>query len=115
MIRSSAPIASAMFPADDSDAMPSPRHVEYASIEWLTCGLQAVSSESAIAAESDTERVGVVGAVASVSLGIFRIAGWSSCCASLRGAIETSAMSASPKIGNDELRRNKVGSITTGV
>jgi D-arabinose 1-dehydrogenase-like Zn-dependent alcohol dehydrogenase len=59
-----------MFPADERAAIPSPRQVEYASIEWLTCGLQTPSSESAIAAESETERVGVVGAVASVSAGI---------------------------------------------
>jgi hypothetical protein len=69
-MRSSVPIARAMFPADESAAIPSPRQVAYASVEWLRCGLQALSSESAIAAESEAERVGVVGAVASVSAGM---------------------------------------------
>jgi hypothetical protein len=75
-----------MFPADESAAIPSPRQVEYASIEWLTCGLQTLSSESAIAAESETERVGVVGAVTSVSAGISLMPAWPSCCAKLRDA-----------------------------
>jgi hypothetical protein len=59
-----------MFPADESAAIPSPRQVAYALIEWLLCGLQALSSESAITAESEAERVGAVGAVASVSAGM---------------------------------------------
>ena len=75
------PIASAMFPAEDSAAMPSPRHDEYMSIECDMWGLQTFSSESAIAAESVTARPEVVGAVASVSFDIPGMA-WSGCCAS---------------------------------
>ena len=63
-----------MFPAEDSAAMPSPRHDEYMSIECDMWGLQTFSSESAIEAESVTARPGVVGAVVSVSLDIPGIA-----------------------------------------
>ena len=59
-----------MFPADDSAAIPSPRQVAYASIEWLMCGLQALSSESAVAAESDTERVGVIQRVRKMAVAV---------------------------------------------
>jgi hypothetical protein len=40
------------------------------STEWDLCGLQIFNKESAIEAESVTERVGMVGALASVSLDI---------------------------------------------
>ena len=43
-------------------------HVEYTSIEWDSCGRQIFNRESAIDAESVVERVGVVGALESVSL-----------------------------------------------
>ena len=59
-----------MFPADDSAAMPSPRHDEYMSIECDMWGLQTFNSESATDAESVTARPGIVGAVASVSFDI---------------------------------------------
>jgi hypothetical protein len=67
-------MASAIFPAEESDAIPSPMHVEYASIEWETWGWHNLNRESATSAESRAKRVGVVGAVASVSLGIALIA-----------------------------------------
>ena len=113
MMRSSVPIASAMFPADESDAIPSPRQVEYASIEWLTCGLQTVRSESAIAPESETGRLGVVGAVASVSPGMSCITAWFSCCALLRGATTMIAASASASVA-EEFLFEKEGLITYG-
>jgi hypothetical protein len=59
-----------MFHAEDSAPIPSPRHDEYMSMEWDRWGLQIFNSESAIAAESVIGRVGVVGALVSVSLDI---------------------------------------------
>jgi hypothetical protein len=112
MMRSSVPIASAIFPADENDAIPSPRHVEYASIEWLTWGLHAARSESATAPESETGRLGFVGAVVSVSaLGMSRIAAWPSCWALARDARARSATTARVEV----CRRNIGDSITTGV
>jgi hypothetical protein len=75
-----------MFPADESAAIPSPKQVAYASIEWLMWALQAPTSESAIAAESEAERVGVVGAVASVSAGMSLMPACPSCCAKMGDA-----------------------------
>ena len=41
-------------------------------MEWLTCGLHRLSSSRAMMPESDTGRLGVVGAVAEVSAGVLR-------------------------------------------
>src|SRR6476661_1057209 len=89
---SSVDIASAMLPAEDSDAMPSPMQVEYASIECWMCGRQAVSSESPITAESLAKRVGEVGALARVSPGLSGIGMWPVCWAgAAEGAMKQSA------------------------
>src|SRR5438045_9424669 len=75
-----------MLPAADNAAMPSPRHVEYASIEFLTCWRQRRSNESAAIAESATPRVVATGALVSVSSDIDPIDSCPCCCAPASGA-----------------------------
>jgi hypothetical protein len=69
-----------MFPADDNEAIPSPRQVEYASMDRWTCGRQTATRESPTTAESETNLVGVVGAELRVSACIARMP-LSGCCA----------------------------------